>query len=185
MNALSYYWPLRWPAAVGFHKPTPQAARRRSTPSLRTSSRRLGQGGRVETIMQGIWPRGGHSPHNLVSTVVGLEPLPYGLPFSNPTTPAAAVVDPCGSPPVPSGLRPSADAGVSLVPAALAPPTARRWWSAYADDWGRSAFLLEPPSSRPKEGGCAAMLFWTTRKSRDALKGRPGPSQGLGRWRGK
>ena len=152
MKDVFWYCPQEWAKGVGFHKPTVGGLTPPTLPSQRALSPRLGQGGRVETLMQGIWPRRGHSPHNRISTVVGLEPLPYGLPFSNPTTPAAAVVDPFGPPTVPSGLRPSADAGVSHVPSAPTRPLARRGWSAYADDCGRSEFPLEPPSERPKGG---------------------------------
>jgi hypothetical protein len=115
MSRLFYCWPQRWAAAVGFHKPTVGGLTPPTSPSQRASSPRLGQGGRLEILMQGIWPHRVHSPHNRISTVVALEPLPYGLPFSNPTTPASAVVDPFGSPSVPSGLCPSADAGDSHV----------------------------------------------------------------------
>ncbi len=62
---------------------------------------------------------------------------------ANPTTPASAVLRT-----VPS--VPSADAAGSHVPAAPTHPLARRRWSAYADDSGRSAFPLGPPSFAPE-----------------------------------
>ena len=146
-----FYWPKEWAKTVGFHKPAVRPARPHIASSSRALSPPLDQGGRVENLMQGIWPQRGHSPHNRLSTVVGLASASC---LADPTTPAAAVVDPIGSPTVPSGLRPSADAGVSQVPTAPTRPLARRGWSAHADDSGRSEFPLEPPSFAP--GGWAA-----------------------------
>ena len=147
MNALFYYWPLEWPKGVGFHKP---AVRRPGRPHYTTRQRalspRLVQGGSIEILMQGIWPNRSHSPHNLLSIVVGLTP-PCGS--THPTTPTSTLIDhsrPLGPTRVPSGLCPSVDAGVSQVPVAPARPTARWRWSAVADDRGRSEFPLEPPS---------------------------------------
>ena len=74
MNALFYCWPLEWPKGVGFHKPT---VRRAHTTRQRASNPRLVQGGSIEILMQGICPNRSHSPHNLLSIVVGLTP-PYG-----------------------------------------------------------------------------------------------------------
>jgi hypothetical protein len=129
----------RWPAPSG-----PQAS------SPRASSPQLEQGGTLENLMQGIWQHHSHSPHNRLSTVVVLA-LPNG--FANPTTPAPAIDDrrpPVAPSTVPSGLCPSADAWGSQVPATPTRPIAGRGWSAYADDSGRSAFPLEPPSSAPR-----------------------------------
>ena len=142
-----FYWPKGWAKTVGFHKPAVRPVRPHITSSSRASSPPLDQGGRVENLMQGIWQQRSHSPHNRFSTVVGLASSSV---LANPTTPAAAVVDPFGPPTVPSGLRPSADAGVSQVPTAPTRPLARRGWSAYADDSGRSEFPLEPPSFAPR-----------------------------------
>jgi hypothetical protein len=135
---------------VGFHKPTARLVRPHIASSSRASSPPLDQGGRLENLMQGIWQQRGHSPHNRVSTVVGLA---QAYAFANPTTPASAVDDrrPLVAPStVPAGLRPLADAGGSQVPAAPTRPPARRGWSAYADDSGRSEFPLEPPSFAPR-----------------------------------
>lgn len=130
---------------VGFQWPTPIAS------SPRASSPRLEQGGRLETLIRGIYfqascltPQSGFDCRRLAP--------PSGS--TNPTTPASAVDErslPLSSPPVPSvAAAPSADAGVSHVPAAPARPLARRRWSAYADDSGRLAFPLEPPSFAPE-----------------------------------
>jgi hypothetical protein len=147
MTKLFYYWPKGWAKAAGFHKPTVRPVRPHIASSSRALSPPLDQGGRLENLMQGIWQQRGHSPHNRFSTVVVLASANV---LANPTTPAAAVVDPFGPPTVPSGLRPSADAGVSQVPTAPTRPLARRGWSAYADDSGRSDFPLEPPSFAPR-----------------------------------
>ncbi len=137
--------PKVWAERVGFQWPTPHASSRRA------SSPRLEQGGRLETLIRGIWmqascltPQSGFDCRRLAP--------PGG--FTNPTTPASADVDHSLSlapPPVPSvAAAPSADARVLHVPAAPARPFARRRWSAYADDSGRSAFPLEPPSVAPE-----------------------------------
>lgn len=110
----------------------------------------LDQGGTLENLMQGIWQHPSHSPHNRFSTVVVLASANA---LANPTTPASAVDDrrPLVAPStVPAGLRPLADAGGSQVPSAPTRPPARRGWSAYADDSGRSEFPLEPPSFAPR-----------------------------------
>ena len=142
-----FYCPKEWAKGAGFHKPTVRPVRPHIASSSRALSPPLDQGGRLENLMQGIWQQRGHSPHNRFSTVVVLASANV---LANPTTPAAAVVDPFGPPTVPSGLRPSADAGVSQVPTAPTRPLARRGWSAYADDSGRSEFPLEPPSFAPR-----------------------------------
>ncbi len=149
-----FYGPKEWAKTVGFHKPTVRPARPHIASSSRASSPPLDQGGRLENLMQGIWQQRGHSPHNRFSTVVGLA---QAFALANPTTPASAVDDrrPLVLPStVPAGLRPTADAGGSQVPSAPTRPPARRGWSAYADDSGRSEFPLEPPSFAP--GGWAA-----------------------------
>lgn len=68
MIRLFCYWPQERPILVGFHKPALRGEPQRSAPSHRASSPLLGQGGKVETLMQGIWTRCVHSPHNQVST---------------------------------------------------------------------------------------------------------------------
>jgi hypothetical protein len=123
---------FQWPTAGAFGSPAS---------SSRASSPPLDQGGTLENLMQGIWQHRSHSPHNRFSTVVVLASS-CGL--ANPTTPASAVGDrrPLVAPStVPSGLCPLADAGGSQVPPAPTRPPARRGWSAYADDGGRSEFL--------------------------------------------
>jgi hypothetical protein len=85
MNSLSWYWPLEWPNRVGFHKPTaPALTHGAQAATRRASSPRFAQGGRLELLMQGIWPPSVHSPHNRRSTVVGLA-SPSGS--AHPTTP--------------------------------------------------------------------------------------------------
>ncbi len=145
-----FYGPKEWAKRVGFHKPTVRPARPHIASSSRASSPQLDQGGTLENLMQGIWQQRGHSPHNRFSTVVVLASASV---LANPTTPASAVDDkrPLVLPStVPAGLRPLADAGGSQVPAAPTRPHARRGWSAYADDSGRSEFPLEPPSFAPR-----------------------------------
>lgn len=137
--------PLVLAEGVGFQRPTPIAS------SLRASSPRLEQGGRVETLIRGIYIRASCSTPQSGFDCFRLAP-PDGS--ANPTTPASADGDRSLSvapPPVPSvATAPSADAVVSHVPAAPARPLARRRWSAYADDSGRSAFPLGPPSFAPE-----------------------------------
>lgn len=157
--------------ALGFRKPTPNAS------SHQASSPRLEQGGRLEILMQGICfeasclspftPQSAFDCRRLASTA--------GL--ANPTTPASAVLRT-----VPS--VPSADAAGSHVPAAPTLPLARRRWSAYADDSGRSAFPLEPPSFAPEgvaaerpaiSGNDATVAFRSIRLSQVTLRARRRP----------
>jgi hypothetical protein len=144
------------PATVGYRKPTVDGACRSIASVRRASSPRPEQGGRVETLMQRSWlstscasllqPQSGFDGRRLAST--------SGL--ANPTTPASAGRDPrlsSGPLPVPSARHPadaSAVAAVSHMPAASIRLSARRVWSAYAADPGRSEFPLEPPSLAPR-----------------------------------
>lgn len=137
---------LQWPTAGAFGS---------LASSPRASSPRLDQGGSVKTLIRGFCFRT-PDPSRLAFTLhSGFDRRRLAPPTgsANPTTPASAVGDrsPLFAPPtVPAGLRPLADAGVSHVPSAPTRPAARRWWSAYADDSGRSAFPLEPPSFAPE-----------------------------------
>jgi hypothetical protein len=124
---------------VGFRWPTPTAS------SPRASSPRLEQGGRLETLIQGICFEASCLSPFTPQSVFDCRRLATPGGSANPTTPASA-----GLRPVPSGLRPLADAAGSHVPAAPTHPLARRRWSAYADDSGRSAFPLGPPSFAPE-----------------------------------
>ena len=130
---------------VGFQWPTLNASR------LWASSPRLEQGGRLETLIRGIYSRACGSTPQSGFDCRRLAP-PSGS--TNPTTPASADDErslSLASPSVPSvASAPSADAVVSHVPAAPTRPLARRGWSACADDSGRSAFPLEPPSFAPE-----------------------------------
>jgi hypothetical protein len=157
--------------ALGFRWPTPQAS------SSRASSPLLEQGGRLEILIQGICfeasclspftPQSSFDCRRLAST--------DGL--ANPTTPASA-----GLRPVPS--VPSADAAGSHVPTAPTHPLARRRWSAYADDSGRSAFPLGPPSFAPEGVAAprpaisrkdASVAFRSIRLSQAVLRARRRP----------
>jgi hypothetical protein len=156
---------------IGFQRPTPNAS------SPRASSPRLEQGGRLETLIRGISfevpflsafsPQSAFDCRRLAST--------DGL--ANPTTPASA-----GLRPVPS--VPSADAAGSHVPAAPTHPLARRRWSAYADDSGRLAFPLEPPSCAP-EGRAATRPTIALNSSSAALRSVRGSSAFSGLWRAR
>lgn len=129
---------------VGFQRPTPSAS------SPRASSPWPEQGGSVKTLIQRTLSRPRNSAVSPPQSGFNRRRLaPLGG-SANPTTPASAGLRRFATRPVPSGLRPSADAAGSHVPAALTHPLARRRWSAYADDVGRSAFPLEPPSFAPK-----------------------------------
>ena len=114
---------------VGFRWPTPIAS------SPRASSPRLEQGGRSETLIQGICFHASCILAFTPQSVFACRRLATPEGYATPTTPASA-----GLRPVPS--VPSADAAGSHVPTAPTHPLARRWWSAYADDGGRSAFPL-------------------------------------------
>ncbi len=138
---------------VGFQRPTVGAAGSVAS-SLRASSPCLDQGGSVKTLIRGICPHPSiPQPAFTPQSDFDCRRLASPAGSTNPTTPASAVGDRSLSfapPTVPSGLRLLADATVSHVPAAPTRPAARRRWSAYADDSGRSEFPLEPPSFAPE-----------------------------------
>ena len=128
--------------AAGFQRPTVSLGLR------------PGQGGSVKALMQAAF-RSGPASAEVGTPQSGFDRRRLATPegSANPTTPASAAGD-CSlrfaPPTVPSpALAGSADATVSHVPAAPTRPAARRWWSAYADDGGRSEFPLEPPSFAP------------------------------------
>jgi hypothetical protein len=130
---------------AGFHWPTVAFAS-----GLRASSPHPDQGGSLKALMQADFVS------EIVAWVIDLQSrfdrrrLAQSEAFANPTTPASAVADFLryrGSPaPVPSPLCGSADAGGSHVTSSPTRSPTSRWWSAYADDGGRSEFPLEPPS---------------------------------------
>ena len=101
------YGPQVLAEGVGFQRPTPGAMGALPS-SPRASNPRLEQGGSVKALIRGLSAFSEFTPQS------GLDCRRLASPggFANPTTPAAAVVEPFGPPTVPSGLRPSADAGV-------------------------------------------------------------------------
>ena len=163
---------------VGFRWPTPIAS------SPRASSPRLEQGGSLETLIRGIcFQASCLSPFTPQSSFDCRRAAPPRG-SANPTTPAPAGHRRFATRPVPSGLRPSADAAGSHVPAAPTHPLARRRWSAYADDSGRSAFPLGPPSFAPQGVAAerpaisshdASVAFRSISLSQAALRARKRP----------
>jgi hypothetical protein len=109
---------------VGFHKPE-------AGPPYESDPRcRLGQGGTLgSSTRESVWASK-QAPLNRRPAVVGLVAPPYGLPSTDPTTPAPAVQLRCT--PGPSSRCSSGS----------------RWWSAHADNSGRSEFPLDPLPSR-------------------------------------
>jgi hypothetical protein len=161
---------------VGFRWPTPKRAFPALTSSPRASSPRLEQGGRREILIQGICFHASCISAFTPQSASACRRLATPRGYANPTTPASA-----GLRPVPS--VPSADAAGSHVPAAPTHPLARRRWSAYADDSGRSAFPLEPPSFAPEGAAAtrpaisrkdATVAFRSLRLSQAALRARRG-----------
>jgi len=154
MSGLFYCWPQRWAAAVGFHKPTVSGAAPPTSPSRRALSPRLGQGGRGETLMQGIWPQRVHSPHNRVS--------PSSAPFDRWSRgadhprrrrcrPFRAANGALGAAPLGGRGGLARAFGTYSTPRSARVVGSRR-------RRGRPAFLLEPPSGRPR-GGRLRRLF--------------------------
>jgi hypothetical protein len=154
MSGLFYCWPQRWAAAVGFHKPTVGGLTPPTSPSWRASSPRLGQGGRGETLMQGIWPRSGHSPHNRVS--------PSSARFARwsrePDHPRRRRC----RPQVANGALGAAPlggrGGLARATGTCSPPRSARVVGLRRRR-GRPAFLLEPPSGRPRGGRQSRLLI--------------------------
>ena len=138
-------WPVRLAKASGFHKPYPSRRQnQRLAPSRpRASSPRHEQGGTLASSSRESARADAHSSPNRQPAVVGLAAPPYGLPSANPTTRPSA-----GVPPVPSSPCSSADADGRHVPSAPTALTAKRGWSAYADNRARSEFPLDPLPSR-------------------------------------
>jgi hypothetical protein len=137
---MSRYRPKGLAKGVGFQRPTASG--------LRASSPRPDQGGIVETLIQASFISG--SSLSCIAPESGFDRrrLAQALAIANPTTPASAGACPA---PVPSHASArSADAAASHEPSAPTRPSARRGWSAYADDGGRSEFPLEPPSFAPE-----------------------------------
>ncbi len=177
--------PQELAATVGYRKPTPQPHQARLASSPRASSPRLEQGGRSETLIQGICFQRSSPPAFTPQSGFACRRLAQDGAFANPTTPAPAGLRRYATCPVPSvATAPSADARGSHVPAAPSRRLAGRRWSAYADDSGRSAFPLEPPSFAPQ--GVAALRPAISRKdatvasrsirfSQAVLRARRGP----------
>ena len=109
---------------LGFHKPRVGLAYR---PDPDPGS---GQGGSLVSSMRESARANLHSSPNRRPAVVGLVVPPYGLPSTDPTTPAPTVQLRCTA--GPSSLRVSGS----------------RRWSAHADNSRRSEFPLDPLLSR-------------------------------------
>lgn len=107
---------------VGFHKPE-------AGPPYESDPRcTLGQGGTlVSSPRESVWANK-QAPLNRIPAVVGLAAPPYGLPSTDPTTPARSLFH---------SDRPSSRCS-----------SGSRWWSAHADNSGRSEFPLDPLLSR-------------------------------------
>ena len=97
MKDVFWYCPQEWAKGVGFHKPAGYPA---TSSSRRASSPRLDQGGRVGTLMEGIWKEANgmiklSTPQSRSDVVVSLRlrlrggdhPRPDGVP-SSPIGPA-------------------------------------------------------------------------------------------------
>ena len=147
---MSRYRPQVLAERVGFQRPTPTGAFGSLASSPRASSPHLEQGGSVETLIRRTWHGIGWLKGGSPQSGSDRRRLAPPIGSANPTTPASAGHRRSATRPVPLGLRPSADAAGSHVPAAPTHPLARRRWSADADDGGRSVFPLEPPSFAPE-----------------------------------
>jgi hypothetical protein len=110
--------------SLGFHKP-------RARPPYRSDSdHRSEQGGTlVSSVRESARANLQSSPHRHPA-VVGLAAPPYGLPSTDPTTPAPTAQLRCTA--GPSSFHSSGS----------------RWWSAHADNRARSEFPLDPLPSR-------------------------------------
>jgi hypothetical protein len=115
-----------WLAALatnlGFHKPE-------VGPLYRSDPRDpLGQGGTlVSSLKESVWANK-QAPYSRIPAAVGLAAPPYGLPSTDPTTPARSLFH---------NDRPSSRCS-----------SGSRWWSAHADSSRRSEFPLDPLPSR-------------------------------------
>jgi hypothetical protein len=168
--------PKGWAESIGFRWPTlwPTPPSR-----LRASSPRHEQGGRVETLMRrsclstslpsALQPQSGFDGRRLASTQR----------LANPTTPASAARDtrlPSGPLPVPCARHPavaSADAaGSHFRHVGTTRLSARRVWSAYAADPGRSVSPLTS-SFAPQEWKAATRLYIICVDSSVVLRPKP------------
>ena len=179
MTGLFYCWPQRWAAAVGFHKPTVSGAAPPTSPSQRALSPRLGQGGRGETLMQGIWPQRVHSPHNRVSP--SSAPFAYRLrgadrPRRRRCRPFRVATGALGAPPL--GGR----GGLARAFGTYSPPRSARVVGLRRRR-GRSAFLLEPPSERPRGGRLRRLLILDGQSIAGRPKRPSWAASGVRRWR--
>lgn len=139
------HWLVALATWTGFHKPrVAHPGQRNRTSRLRAPSPRPEQGGSLPSSMRvdpptKLAPSETESTPNRRTAVVGLAVPPYGLPPTDPTTPA-----------------PTARLRRTVGPSSLH-SSGTRWWSAHADNWTRSAFPLDllpsrvGPRSRP---GC-------------------------------
>jgi hypothetical protein len=123
--------------ALGIHKP--RVAGDRGSSCLRASSPHHEQGGSLPSSSRESAGASRHSPPNRRTAVVGLAAPPYGLPSTDPTTPAPT-----------ARLR-------RTVGSSSLHSSGARWWSARADNRTRSAFPLDllPSRGRPRSRpGC-------------------------------
>ena len=150
------YWLLPLASGVGFHKPIAATAGRMSSPA-RASSPSGDQGGSIESLTGGslntIWSE-----------------LAVGTPRSRFDVVCWRYL-PKGNPP-PSRLPPPPPFGAATASGFAV----RRVQSADADDCGRPAFLLEPPSGHPLR----PQGRHKTQTSRDTLSRPSRPSQRQG-----
>ncbi len=162
-------WLVPLASRVGFHKPIAATAGRLSSPA-RASSHAGDQGGSIEPLIGGslntILERQAVGTPQSRFDVVCWRASPAGCP------------SPSRLPPPQTFLRqvwPFGCAGASHVPTAPTRPAWRRQ-AADADDCGRPAFLLEPPSGHPlrPQGRHRAST------SRDKLPRASRPPQELG-----
>lgn len=121
-------WPAPLATALGFHKPGAARSARHSRP--RASSPRHEQGGSLSASARESARASSPSSRTRRTAVVGLAAPPYGLPSTDPTTPAPVAQLRCTA--GPSSL-------CSFGP---------RVWSAHADNRTRSEFPLDPLPSR-------------------------------------
>jgi hypothetical protein len=130
-------WLVGLATTVGFHKPRATNLEHETRSSrLRASSPRHEQGGSLLSSWRESAGASRHSPPNRQPAVVGLAAPPYGLPSTDPTTPA-----------------PTARLRRTVGPSSRC-SSGSRGWSAHADNRPRSAFpldLLPSRGDRPPE----------------------------------
>jgi len=124
-------WPVPLATAVGFHKP------RVRPPYQSDSCHRREQGGTLVSSRRESVRASAIAPLNRRPAVVGLAAPPYGLPSTDPTTPAPTVQR-CWT------VGPSSRCS-----------SGSRWWSAHADNSRRSGIPPYTPfpsrQDRPPE----------------------------------